>query len=114
MENLFSYGTLQLATVQQDTFGRLLEGYTDSLIGFSITYITITDEAVLASSGQKEHPIISYTGNTTDAIKGMVFEITEQELLQADMYEVADYKRIAVTLTSGKSAWVYVSKDMEA
>jgi gamma-glutamylcyclotransferase (GGCT)/AIG2-like uncharacterized protein YtfP len=113
MENLFSYGTLQLVSVQQDTFGRLLNGFNDSLIGFKLTYITITDEAVLASSGQKEHPIIHYTSNTTDAIKGMVFEITEQELQQADMYEVADYKRIAVTLASGKSAWVYVSKDVE-
>ena len=38
----------------------------------------------------------------------MAFEITPAELAAADQYEVADYKRIAVTLLSGRAAWVYV------
>jgi hypothetical protein len=37
-----------------------------------------------------------------------VFEITEIELANADKYEVADYKRVAAPLASGKTAWVYV------
>ncbi|HEX3024371.1 MAG TPA: gamma-glutamylcyclotransferase family protein [Chitinophagaceae bacterium] len=111
MENLFSYGTLQLESVQKDTFGRKLEGSVDNLVGFKLTYLKITDEAVIASSGLSEHPIITYTSNAGDKIKGSVFSITEDELLQADKYEVDDYKRIAVTLESGKVAWVYVSKD---
>ena len=39
----------------------------------------------------------------------MVFEITEQELQQADLYEV-DYTRTEVTLTSGMHAWIYLPK----
>lgn len=113
MENLFSYGTLQLASVQQATFGRLINGYNDSIVGFNLTFITITDKDVLASSGQNQHPMIHYTDKAIDAIKGMVFEITEQELNEADVYEVADYKRIAVTLASGTTAWVYVNKNTE-
>jgi hypothetical protein len=34
--------------------------------------------------------------------------ITEEELAAADAYEVADYKRVSVTLASGLTAWVYV------
>jgi hypothetical protein len=30
------------------------------------------------------------------------------ELLAADRYEVADYKRVEVVLKSGATAWVYV------
>ena len=33
---------------------------------------------------------------------------SEEELAAADRYEVADYKRVAVTLASGLTAWVYV------
>jgi hypothetical protein len=42
------------------------------------------------------------------AFAGTVFEITAQELVAADEYEVADYKRVRVVLKSGASAWVYV------
>jgi hypothetical protein len=39
----------------------------------------------------------------------MVFRITPEELAAADSYEVSDYKRVSVVLTSGIEAWVYVS-----
>jgi hypothetical protein len=112
MENLFSYGTLQLESVQLDTFGRKLEGEADDLGGFKLSMVKIEDEAVIAASGLSEHPIITRTNNECDSIKGTVFAITVEELIQADGYEVDDYKRIAVTLKSGKDAWVYVSADM--
>jgi len=39
----------------------------------------------------------------------VVFEITDQELAAADKYEdVAEYRRISVTLRSGDQAWVCV------
>jgi gamma-glutamylcyclotransferase (GGCT)/AIG2-like uncharacterized protein YtfP len=47
-------------------------------------------------------------GAQSDQIAGTVFEITSEELAAADRYEVSDYKRIAVTLASGRTAWVYV------
>lgn len=71
--------------------------------------IEIKDEAVIAKSGLTHHPILKHTSNNTDCIKGSVFAITKEELHQADEYEIDDYKRIAVQLASGKTAWVYVS-----
>ena len=109
-ELLFSYGTLQLDKVQLESFGRLLKGAKDSLSGYKLASIEITDKKVLEQSGQKSHPIAIRTGNLHDKIQGVVFEITPDELYKADAYEVEDYQRFLVTLDSGKSAWIYISK----
>lgn len=109
MENLFSYGTLQLVQVQMELFGRRVELVPDALVGFKKEKITIKDEAVVDISGEEEHVIISYSGNDADVIEGAVLSITPDELERTDAYETDDYKRISVTLRSGKSAWVYVS-----
>jgi hypothetical protein len=109
-ELLFSYGTLQLEAVQLSTFGRRLVGVADVLPGFAQSWIEIDDAEVVATSGEKHHPIVAYTGKAADSVAGTVFEITHEELLNADAYEVDDYTRIAVTLGSGLTAWVYVEK----
>lgn len=109
LERLFSYGTLRLETVQRATFGRLLAGRPDHLPGFSLSLIEITDPDVLAASGQTHHPIVSRTGHPADQIAGTVFEVTAEELHQADHYEVSDYRRERFTLASGLDAWVYVA-----
>ena len=88
MEKLFSYGTLQLEQVQLDTFGRLLEGEPATLTGYVVGEVEITDAAVLKSSGQRFHPALIKTGLTTDTVTGTIFTITEQELANADSYEV--------------------------
>jgi len=53
-------------------------------------------------------PLVAFTGRESDTVAGTVFQITPQELQNADRYEVAAYKRIAVVLRSGARAWVYV------
>jgi gamma-glutamylcyclotransferase (GGCT)/AIG2-like uncharacterized protein YtfP len=108
-EWLFSYGTLQQEGVQLSTFGRLLKGQPDALPGFRQTMVRITDPEVLATSGKEFHPIVAPSGDLADAIAGTVFQVTAEELAQADVYEVDDYKRVAVTLKSGLKAWVYVA-----
>lgn len=113
MENLFSYGTLQLEQVQLELFGRTLKMEPDSLIRFKKEKITIKDETVVGLSGEEEHVIISYTGNESDIIKGAVLSITADELERVDAYETDDYKRISAILRSGKSAWVYIKNDKE-
>lgn len=105
---LFSYGTLQLESVQISSFGRRLTGHEDALPGYRKDMIEITDPEVLAKSGEKFHPILVASCNKADKIKGMVFEITAAELQAADSYEVSDYKRVEVLLESGKRAWVYI------
>ncbi len=107
---LFSYGTLQLPYVQMANFGRLLEGVHDTLVGYYIEQIEITDADVLAQSAQKFHPILRYSGHMNDHVSGTAFAVSELDVVRADSYEVADYRRVAVTLLSGKDAWVYVER----
>lgn len=107
MNYLFSYGTLQLDQVQLDTFGRLLSGAPDCLTGYTLETVTITDQAVIASSGTDQHPIIKLTNNNEDIIKGTLYQVTDAELLEADKYEVSDYQRISLTFDSGKEGFVY-------
>lgn len=108
-ENLFSYGTLRYENVQLTTFGRKLAGQEDSLPGYYLKNVKITDPDVIAKSGEDIHSIIYFSGNPHDQVPGTVFKVSQEELKQADMYEVADYKRISVKLLSGRPAWVYVS-----
>ena len=107
-EWLFSYGTLQDVAVQRANFGRELAGEPDAMQGYAQSWVEITDPAVLATSGKTHHPIVSHSGNSQDQVTGTVFHITAQELLAADAYEVDDYQRVAVTLASGRVAWVYI------
>jgi hypothetical protein len=104
---LFSYGTLQDKAVQMAHFGRLLLGRPDSLPGYTLLPITIDDPTVVALSGKAQHMIARRSG-AADEVTGMAFEITARELDAADRYEVAEYRRVQVTLKSGLKAWVYV------
>lgn len=107
MEKLFSYGTLQMRKVQKETFGRLLDGTKDVLLGYALSETEIKDEHVIKKSGTDIHPILKYTGNNADEVEGMVFEVTREELHQADEYEVKEYARTYAALKSGMYAWVY-------
>ena len=110
-QRLFSYGTLQLEAVQVAQFGRRLDGVADALPGWRRDLVEITDAEVIALSGERHHPILRHTGDPDDAVSGTVFMVSEIELARADAYEVADYARIAVSLRSGLTAWVYVAAD---
>jgi hypothetical protein len=107
-ELLFSYGTLQLEAVQMATFGRRLAGKNDALRGFELVSLKIEDQTVVAISGKAHHTMAKFTGRASDAILGVVFEVTLDEIQQADKYEVAAVKRVAVVLQSGVRAWAYV------
>ncbi len=108
MPRLFSYGTLQQEAVQLATFGRLLEGRRDELVGFEQSLLTIDDPYVVETSGKTEHLIVRHTGNAGSRVAGTVFEITHEELARADAYEVAEYVRVTTILASGVDAWLYV------
>ena len=108
MKLLFSYGTLQDVQVQIETFGRELTGASEVLLGYQLELVKIEDEAVVKLSGKTHHPI-AILGNKTSEIKGMVFEITAEELAHSDQYEVDAYQRVLGKMQSGIEAWVYVS-----
>jgi len=105
---LFAYGTLRQPEVQVDLFGRTLETVEDSLPGFRIEQLRITDPEVIALSGSDEHPVLRRGG---EAVSSSALAVTTADLEHADRYEVDDYVRIAVTLASGRNAFVYIHRD---
>jgi gamma-glutamylcyclotransferase (GGCT)/AIG2-like uncharacterized protein YtfP len=108
MIRLFSYGTLQQRSVQVASFGHELSGHADALPGYVRRMVTIDDPEVVRLSGAAQHPNVEPSDQSDDSVPGMVFEITEAELVAADRYEHAGgYHRVAVTLASGVQAWVY-------
>ena len=109
MPLLFSYGTLQQEAVQLATFGRLLRGQPDELVGFEQSLFTIDDPEFVATSGKARHAIVKFNGRNDSRVRGTVFEVTESELVSADSYEPAGYKRVTAQLASGREAWVYAA-----
>lgn len=105
---LFSYGTLQLPTVQQATYGRLLDGEPDALLGYRLVPLQISDEDVVRLSGKTIHSIAVPSDDPEDCISGTVFRLTASELDATDNYEVDVYARVERVLESGRTAWVYV------
>jgi hypothetical protein len=110
MPKLFSYGTLQNEKVQIETFGRILQGQKDILTGYKLKMLEIKDPEVLRKSNQKYHPILEFSGNPEDEVEGVLFAVTDEEILQADKYEVDDYERVEGVFKSGKSGFIYVGK----
>lgn len=111
---LFSYGTLQQPEVQLATFGRRLDGCPDAVVGHDLSWVTIRDPHVVATSGSDRHPVLVASDDADAAVVGTVFAITATELAAADDYEVDDYTRIRVPLRSGREAWVYALAETPA
>ena len=111
MSKLFSYGTLQQKNVQLANFGRELQGSKDTLQGYVVGEVEITDERVLRESGKALHPILRFTGNVQDEVAGTVFELTDAELRQADDYEVDAYVRVKAMLKSGTECFIYAAAE---
>ena len=104
MEKLFAYGTLKDPEIQQDIFGRTLKGKPDVLFGYMVNKINIEEEFGIVS-----YPIITKTDLAEDKIEGLIYEVSEHDLQQADTYEGKLYKRIEVLLDSKEVAWTYTS-----
>ena len=108
-ERLFSHGTLQTESVQVSTFGRRLDGRPDALIGYRLRMIQIMDQEFVATSGAEYHRNLEFTGSASDSVMGTVFDVSQQELEQADAYEPDGYERVRVKLRSGNQAWAYLN-----
>ena len=108
---LFTYGTLQLPSVQMEKFGRLLDGSKDTLPGYRLERLTVEDPDVVRLSGRSDHPIAKRSECLSDRVNGVVYEIALDELAATDAYEVEPYTRIEVELESGRRAFAYVLGD---
>ena len=102
MQKLFAYGTLQDKDVQENLFGRILQGTSETLIGYELNEIQIEEEF-----GIEHYPIIMETNNSNDTISGVLYEVSMRELHQADLYEGLHYRRVEVHLQSNQKAWAY-------
>jgi hypothetical protein len=107
MPLLFSYGTLRQEAIQLSTFGRRLSGWPDEIIGFEQTVKRVEDPAFVAASGKADHAIVRYNGRSDSRVRGVVFEVTDDELMRADQYEPDGWTRVKARLASGGQAWVY-------
>lgn len=105
---IFSYGTLQLPSVQHALFGRQVPMADDRLLGFATETITITDPDVLGASGIETHLALVPAIDPAAAIDGRTLTLSDAELAAVDIYEGANYARAEVTLASGTLAWVYL------
>jgi hypothetical protein len=109
-ESLFAYGTLQLPEVQLDTFGRVIPGQDDVLHGYRVEWAEVDDDRAAQSSGSGAHRVLRRTDDPRDHVFGRVLALTPEELDAADEYEVSLYRRVSVSLSSGRRAWVYVGR----
>lgn len=105
---LFTYGSLQLPSVQLDTFGRLLDGGDDVLCCFTIDHLAVDEEHREAARGRTTRSVLRHTGSRLDKVVGKLVRLSEAELDAADEYEAWGYRRERVTLESGARGWVYV------
>lgn len=109
MPLVFSYGTLQQEPVQLATFGRLLEGAPDALVGVEPALARIEDPRLVAARGRTHNADLRFNGRPDSRVEGTAFELSDAELAAADEYERPDgYRRVWVTLASGRKAWVFV------
>lgn len=105
---LFSYGTLQLKNVQLKIYGRELTGTNDTLTGYKIENLQVTDKSILDENNQNFQPIAVQTNSEKDQISGKIFEITTEELFKTDLCKTDNCKRVSKTFESGIKAWVYI------
>ncbi len=54
----------------------------------------ITDRKVLRKSSQKYHPVLMYCGNAKHEVEGILFEVRNEEIIQADAYEVNHHEEL--------------------
>ncbi|MEU8436575.1 GDSL-type esterase/lipase family protein [Streptomyces sp. NPDC029216] len=106
---LFSFGTLRDERVQTALFGRTVPSSPASLVGYTTRPLKITDPDVIAASGLDVH--LTLECRLGSVVEGAVLRLTEEELAAADAYEVDDYVRRRVLLSSGESAWAYLDAD---
>ena len=83
MQLIFSYGSLREERVQLSTFGRRLEGWADAVVGYERSSVINDDPETVAFSGTREHANL-VPAESGARVDGMVFEITDAELVYVD------------------------------
>lgn len=95
--------------MQLEVFGRSLAGFEDRLPGFDAGSIRLTDPRTIATSGTADHMILRATADGSGMVPGLALANRPEDLAAADAYEPAGYVQTAVTLSSGRRAYVYIA-----
>lgn len=109
---LFSFGTLQLESVQRSLYGRSLPTEPDVLTGYRVARLRITDPAVIEASGSDIHPAL--VRDADGSVEGRVLVLDDAELEATDRYESVGYHRAVARLASGREAIIYLPRDAGA
>ena len=99
---LFVYGTLIDDETRKNILKRSVSGTPATLDEYNLEEIIIENESYPAA--EKRSGCL---------IKGLLIEITSEELKELDVYETDAYKRREVELTNRERAWVYINKNSE-
>lgn len=102
-EYLFSYGSLQDISLQQSLLGRTIHGIEEKLFGYKISKDKIGGEFLVAEPSK----------NAEDYISGVLYVLSHMDVSKIDSYEGPSYKRVKLTMDSGKKAWTYIRKEEE-
>ncbi len=100
---VFTYGTLMDEKIRFEVLGRKIPGIPGTVDGYDGSKAIIIENESYPAAEK----------NSDCSIKGLVFEITNEELEKLDIYETDAYKREEVELTNGIKAWIYLNKNSE-
>ena len=100
-EQLFVYGTLLEARVQENVFGRSVQGVPDTLPGYRKT-----ERSVLGT-----YPGLEPASQVS--VSGLRLSLSREWLTYADAYEGGLYSRALLPLGSGVMAWVYLPAEIQ-
>lgn len=93
---VFDYGMLEAIDAKMQNFGKSIENSAQVIKGFTKEH-TIQDQAIAKKSRQ-------------DQMVGNLYEVLGDQLIKLDQLLSTNYRRILSTTTSGKQAWIYISK----
>ena len=95
---VFVYGTLVNDVIRKNAIGRIVPGIPTTLDGYDSSQIIIIENESYQAAEK----------NIECSIKGLMIELTDEEIWKLDVYETDAYKREEVELTNGIKAWTYL------
>lgn len=107
---LFTYNTPKL-NVEHLDYNHHEPKIKDTLSGYKLNGLALKNPSLKEKSDANQDLIAIKSHDKGDRIEGIVLEISGEELMKTDTYNISDYKRVLETADSGTEVWVYVSNN---